>query len=136
MKNKKRTFKKSGIKDYLKNWYFKDKKKFNNWNFFVAIFSIIVVIAMLVVMLAQPNIKTQMIDYPLYWIIWVVIFLVFLYNLVRWSLNLKRITENKIQKKQTLISDSQRNLTWQEQFLNFEQQKIKQQKFQKKKGKR
>lgn len=127
MKNKRKSssFGNNGWTDKLKSWYFKDKAKVNNWNGVVCLFGLIASVSMIVCLILAKN--QGMYGYGWFWVLLALFFLIFIYNLVRWSLNFKKQTRNK-KAKHELQNNYKANLSWQQELLREEGLK-KQKKF-------
>lgn len=135
MKNKRKSqsFVNTDWNNKFKSWYFKPKKKYKNINFYLMFLSLMVALSLIIIVFSENDIKQQLSNYPWFWVVWVVFMLIFLYNAVRWIINL-RTQRNKQNPKNDLKLDISYK-SWQQKVYEAEIQAVKKQSFGSKKEK-
>lgn len=132
-KTKNKSFAKTPTLEKFKSWYFKPKRKYRNTNFYVMFLSLMVATALIVIVFCQNDIKQQLSNYPWFWVVWALFMLIFIYNAIRWIINLKNQKHKQNLKGDLKIETSYKS--WQQKVYEAEMQGIKKQSFGSKKGK-
>lgn len=92
-----------------------------------------VALSLIIIVFSENDIKQQLSNYPWFWVVWVVFMLIFLYNGVRWIINLRTQKTKQNAKNDFKLDTSYKS--WQQKVYEAEIQAVKKQSFGSKKEK-